>query len=344
MLHPQTKIVLIIAFLAGATNALADGMMVSAPEYIIYENTQQAVICYDSQSAVETISILPGFTGDADEFAWILPMPNLPEVEEGEFYLFTQLREFTRPKNTYRDVDCDGCTSSSVDYATGDQPGNPVEIVESQLVGYYQTMTLSSDQAPALVDSLTQWGFLHEGNLEEATGLINSYVEQDWYFVTVKVDSASFHDAFPYYDEYYHYNGHLDPLAFTFSSENIIYPMRISALSAAESTQVDLYVIADHRTTFSGAHTRYANRFSEDEIARLSNHPYNLVRALLEPGCFLTHLRRNYHPSDMNEDITIVQADTNDEYRMVHYSGFPWMTLLLLGPAVIWGVYRRFFG
>ena len=118
--------------------------------------------------------------------------------------------------------------------------------------------------------------------------------------------------------------------------------MRISSLSAAESTQVDLFVIADHRMTFTGSHTRYANKFDEDEISRIANYPFNLVGEWLEPGCFLTHLRRNFNPRDMTEDITLVPADTDDEYRMINYSGFPWMTLLLFAPAVCWGVYRKF--
>lgn len=340
MNHLKPKFLLVFFIATVATSALADGMMLSAPEMFIYENSQKAVIKYEAETSLETISILPGFTADADEFAWILPMPNLPQIEEGQYSLFEQLANFTRPQYNYRDVDCDGCGNGMVqaDY----EIGNPVEIVESHLVGYYQTMTLSSDEAPALVDSLTQWGFLHAGNIEEATGLINSYVEQDWYFITVKVDSASFHESHPYYEDYYDYNAYLDPLTFTFSSEKIIYPMRISSLSAAESTQVDLYVIADHRMTFPNSHTRYANKFDEDEISRITNYSFNLVRDLLEPGCVLTHLRQNFQPQDMTEDITLVPAETDDEYQIINYSGFPWMTLLLFGPAVCWGAYRKF--
>ena len=195
MNHLHTKILLAIIIATNATCALADGMMVSAPEVFIYENSQKAVIKYETETSLETISILPGFTADADEFAWILPMPNLPQIEEGQYSLFSQMIDFTRPQYNYRDVDCDGCGGRAVQADYG--AVNAVEIIESQLVGYYQTMTLSSDEAPALVDSLTQWGFLHDGNIEEATGLINSYVEQGWYFVTVKVDSASFHEAYP---------------------------------------------------------------------------------------------------------------------------------------------------
>ncbi len=341
MKHAKTNIFLTIALLVSASNALADGMMLSAPAYYIDENSQRAVIQYNQESATETISILPGFHGDATEFAWILPIPALPQVEAGDNALFRQMQDFTRPKHHYRDGDWDGCNNRGIfspDYANQDG----VSIIDSKMVGYYQTMTLSADQAPALIDSLTQWGFLHSENIEQATELINSYVEQDWYFVTVKVDSATFAETFPQYDHYHHYNGFLEPLTFTFSSGNIIYPMRISAMSAAESTQVDLYVVADHRMTFPGATARYANRFSEAEINQIGSHYYSAVKNLLETGDYLTHLRRDFRPQDMTEDIVIVPAENDDEYWMIYYSGFPWMTALLLGPAVLWGGYRRF--
>ncbi len=342
MNHSQTKIFLALVFLISASTALADGMLLTAPYYYIDENSQQAIIQYDADAQTETISILPGFQGDATEFAWILPMPNLPAVAEEDPFLFRQMLNFTRPQTRYRDGDWDGCNSSYDDYA---QPlENGVDIISNQMVGYYQTMTLAADQAPALIDSLALWGFLHTENVEQATELINGYVEQDWYFVTVKVDSASFAETFPdhdYYGYYGYYSGHLEPLKFTFSSDEIIYPMRISALSAAESTQLDLYVVANHRTTFPGAYTRYANAFDEVEINNINGRSYPLVKGLFASGDFLTHLRRDFRPQDMTEDIVIVPAENNEEFWMIYYSGFPWMTLLFLGPPIIWGLYRK---
>ncbi len=339
MRHSKYSTLLVLTLLIGATSALADGMMMTAPYYYIDEYSQQAVIQFDDESNTEIISILPGFHGDAEEFAWILPMPSLPQVAGGDHTLFQQMRDFTRPKHQYRDDDWDGCGRSTFD--TLGAPDNGVTIIDSQMVGYYQTMTLSADQAPALIDSLTHWGFLHSENVDQATELINSYVEQDWFFVTVKVDSASFQEAFPDYNYYGYYNGFLEPLKFTFSSDEAIYPMRISALSAAESTQVDLYVIAKHRMTFPGATARYANAFDAAEINRISGRSYGTVKGLLEPGDFLTHLRRDYRPQDMTEDVVIVRDDNDDEFWMIYYSGVPWMTMLFLGPAVLWGIYRR---
>jgi len=329
------------ALLFNATAALADGMMLSAPYYYIEEYSQQAVIQYDDESATETISILPGFQSDVEEFAWILPVPGLPEVEEGDDVLFRQLRNFTRPKLHTRDSDWDGCQRAT--FSPGEAlVDDGVNIIQNQLIGYYQTMTLSSDQAPALIDSLTQWGFLHDDNIDEATELLNSYVEQDWYFITVKIDSTSFAESNPYFEHYGYYYGQLEPLKLSFASDEIIYPMRISSLSAAESTQVDLYVISDHRTTFPGATAHYANGFDESEINQINSNLYGTIRNLLEPGDYLTHLRKDFRPQDMTEDITIVQAENDDEYRMITYSGMPWMTLLFLGPPILWGVYRRF--
>ncbi len=332
---------IVIILLTVADGALADGMLLSAPEYYIYENSQIAFLQYASQSRNEKLSILPGFRGDAFEFAWVLPMPATPTITEADPIFFRQLREFTRPQHHYRDGDWDGC-NQTYDVANVEFDAGGVTIVESQLVGYYQTMVLEANQSPALIDSLTQWGFLHSGNIDQATDLIDSYVDQGWSFVTVKVDSASFYSTFPQYNDYGYYGGLLAPLTFTFASDELVYPMRISALSAAESTDVDLFILGDHRMDFPGASTRYANRFDADEISSISTQYYSRIKTLLSPGDFLTFLRREYSPSQMNEDITITQASNDEEYWLVYYSKFPWMTAFLLGPAVLWGVYRRF--
>lgn len=332
----KTLILLFLGFTAlGISSPVwADGMMVSAPSYIVRETAQQAIIRHDGQ--IESLSILPSFRSNAHEFAWVIPLPAIPTIETGSLDLFYDLDRLTSPKYRQRDGDWDGCNKHDADYLIG--APNDVQIYHQQMVGYYQTMVVESDDSEALVDSLTAWGFLHDQNLEQVSDLIESYVLDDWSFAAVKVDSAAFAEAFPYDTEYYY--GNLEPLKFTFDSQEMIYPMRISALSAGESSDVILYVLADHRMTYDGAVTRYANRFTEEEINSLNHR--DSAREFLQPGEFLTHLRRSFSPDEMSEDIVLERADSDDEFLLIYYSGLPWMTLIFLGPAVLWGFYRRF--
>lgn len=332
---PACLTVSVILLSAGL--ALADGMFISPPGSFMYEPVQQAFLDWDDDTSTESLTILPAFQGDAASFAWIVPVPGLPELELADRQLFYDLDGITHPVYRYRDGEWDCFGSRSYDiYASGD---NGVQIIESETIGFYQTMILSSDDAPALLDSLTTWGFLHSGNIEDATAAISDYVEMDWYFVTMQVDSTALEEY--YYNDYYYYPyGGLDPITLTFPTETPVYPMKISAYSAADETRVHLYVKADHRMTFDGAETFYANRFSTQELSELPYYPS--LREVFQPGDFLTKLNRGYTPAQMTQDIYLVRSDSDDEFRLINYSGWPVTTLVLLGSPVIWGMRRSF--
>lgn len=327
------------AMLLLAGSALADGMFISPPGYFMYEPVQQAFINWDEASETEALTILPAFFGDAASFAWIVPVPGLPELELADRQLFSELDNLTRPIYRSRDGDWD-CWGRDQDYdvyAAGGENG--VDVISTEVVGYFQTMILSATNAPALLDSLTAWGFLHAGNIEAATDAITDYVDRSWYFVTMQVDSSALDDFYGndyYYNNYYY--GGLEPITLTFSTEEPVYPMKISAFSADDDTRVHLYLKANHRMTFSGAETYYANRFSSGELDDLRYSP--LLRSVLRPGDFLTKLRRGYTPAEMTEDIYFQRTDGDEEFVLIHYSGWPATTLLLVGPPFIWGMVR----
>ena len=315
----------------------ADGMFIAPKDLSVYEPAQQAYIRYDAESATEQLSILPSFRGDASAFAWVVPVPSLPRVEPEEFDLFRDLDQATRIVYRSRDGDW-GCSRRYDVYDAGAAPADQVDIIESVLVGYYQTLVVAASDASALTDSLADWGFLHEDNLDDVTAALSTYVERSWYFVAMKVDSAALADLdLPYYGGYY--GGGLEPIRLTFTSDDLVYPMRISAVSASEATRVHIYVNADHRMTFAGADTRYANRFTAREIDGLEYYP--TLASRLQAGDFLTKLYRAYNPAQMDEDLILTRAADDVEFRIIRYSGLPWTLLTMVGPAGIWALYRR---
>ena len=315
----------------------ADGMYVAPKSSFMYEPVQQAYIRYDAETATEQLSILPSFRGDASAFAWVVPVPSLPRVDPEEFDLFRDLDQATRIVYRSRDGDW-GCSERNIAYDEATAPAGRVDILESALVGYYQTLVIAASDASALTDSLADWGFLHEDNLADVTAALATYVERSWYFVAMKVDSTALADlGLTYYGGYY--GGGLEPIRLTFTSDEMIYPMRISAVSASEATRVHIYVNADHRMTFAGAETWYANRFTSREIDGLEYYP--ALAGRLQAGDFLTKLNRGYTPSEMDEDLILTRAADDVEFRIIRYSGLPWTMLVLVGPAGIWALYRR---
>ncbi len=314
-----------------ANFASADGGFFPYRYQDIYETGQIAFINYDSVTRTEHLHILPKFVGDARDFAWIVPVPSLPELSESSIDLFRNCSSLTAPVWKYRE---DGM-SCNQKFATPTADGGndaDVDIHESQLVGDFQTMIISASDASALTDSLTSWGFLHEDNQEDVLPIFEDYVARAWYFVTMKIDSTAFPPEYgrsdPYYPGYY---WGIDPIHLTFESDEIIYPMKISAVSSAEVTNVVIYVAADNRIDFTGATTTYANRISASEL-RAIRERYSHIGAQLADGDFLTRLERAFSPAEMDEDLTLTAAASNSEFHQITYSKLPLgLILLLLG-------------
>jgi len=73
----------------------ADGCFFSSYEADIREPSQKAVIVYEN--GVETLILQVNFMGDAQDFAWVVPAPSLPELSEADGKIFEELHYLTKP-------------------------------------------------------------------------------------------------------------------------------------------------------------------------------------------------------------------------------------------------------
>src|SRR5262249_44174420 len=84
----------LVALLLAPPNAPADGMFV-VPKFVwdkhkdINEPTQKAIIVYDAGH--EDLILQVKYGGPVDEFGWLVPVPNLPTVQEGSMKCFYEL-------------------------------------------------------------------------------------------------------------------------------------------------------------------------------------------------------------------------------------------------------------
>lgn len=315
--------------LAFAVPAQADGTIIGPWGSELYETSQIAVMIHDAAAGAETLHVLPGFRSDTSDFAWIVPVPALPEVAVSDIVLFREAVELTAPVWRHRD-EAWSCTQEDYEYGYPEPADNGVDIIDDRIVGVYRTMVLGADDASALADSLTAWGFLHEGNEEQTLAVLDSYIERSWYFVAIKIDPESFEH---WQTEGGYWFGRLDPIRLEFASDEPVYPLEISALSAAQSSEVILYTITDARLTFPGATTLYANRLTDGELQEIRS-AYPRFGVLLHTGDFLTKLRRSYAPDEMDEDLVLTPDVDDDEFHQVFHSGVPLTTVLLLGTGL----------
>jgi len=61
------------------------------------QSAEQIVFLVNPDGETITAHVLISYVGSADDFAWIVPVPGVPEVEESSITLFRDLDAATRP-------------------------------------------------------------------------------------------------------------------------------------------------------------------------------------------------------------------------------------------------------
>jgi hypothetical protein len=225
-----------ILFLLATAGApvLADGILITPMMHDLYESAQRAVILYGN--GTEHLILSVSFQGDAEDFAWVIPVPDKPEIAVTDAELFWELSDFTTK----------GLPSGGGGYGFGcfggaaapeDQGG--VDVIEEQVVGPYATAILSATNATALADWLNANEYIFPEDGEE---IVSEYIEKEWYFVATKINAVEEDTGYALAE------GAIEPIVLSFASDEIVYPLRITSLSVMNGAlpEVLLYVFTDY--------------------------------------------------------------------------------------------------
>jgi len=223
---------------------------------------QRALIIYDGEK--ETLVLQVKYSGEVEKFAWVVPLPNLPEantITTEDDTIFEEIHDETQPK-VYRIFDRYG-----KGYYLGGGGGEgdselipevAVQVWERLQVGPYEVAVLSGASSQALIDWLATNGYDFPG---EAHAIIDFYIQKHWYFVATRVHVASTLDK-----NNSSYQAGLPALKMQFQTDKPVFPLRISELTSANENEIELYVAAPHRMVCESYHTV---AMEQEEVQRL---------------------------------------------------------------------------
>lgn len=131
-----------------------------------------------------------------------------------------------------------------------------VEVLDRKTVGVYDTATISSKDAGALIQWLNANGFAASTNIAP---VVADYVRQGWVFVAARVrrETDSKKASMPH------------PLAFTFKTLQPVYPLRLTGIDN-DACRIDLYVFGPERAEIPGFEVQRCSRteYSPGETTR----------------------------------------------------------------------------
>ena len=226
----------------------ADGGFFKSREYMneeLYETGQKAIIVYRDNT--ETMLLQVKYEGNVSDFAWVVPVPGYPKVDTASVELFEDLAWITAPRaSSGKSIGCGGVFGTSKTL---------VDVWEEGDIGIYHYAVLSADDSAALVNWLNDNGYAFP---ENGSGVIGEYINKGWYFVAAKIRAGA---------QGVGNEGLIEPLQLSFESEKIVYPLKISSLSSAE-TKVILYVFFNSSRA-EPVEYQHVALYSNDQILHL---------------------------------------------------------------------------
>lgn len=291
-------------------------------EQLASSDAQQAILLLGEREV--TVEYRVRYAGNADDFAWIIPVPGkVEEVAEGSEDRFVALEDATAPTVRWEreavDGGDEGCGGGCLfqSYSLGDNAksggldtaggGRGVSIVAEGYAGAFAYTVLEAEAADALVAWLQAEGY----DTTVSAPSIQAYVDDDvafsWVAVQLAPDAPSTPDG----------GVVLPPLRIRWSAgeDGVLhasYPARMAATSMLSEVRTELFVLADERVEPTGGWTVATN---EGDIPAEDGEDAEAVYADTLRGHGTTHpvlfpVYAGFYADALAGDVFVTRFDT----------------------------------
>ena len=221
----------------------------------VLQPSQIAFITWDPESKTETVTVQPRFEGSAQDFGMVIPTPSKPKLDNMPSDFFKALGTYTQAKRRVipdskllpRMMGFGGSRGLGAPEAMAGNDGGgapedvkppTVVVLEVGTVGNLDYKILSATRAADLYQWLKDNKYSYSG--DEAT--LNFYVQKKYFFTVMKIDTLQMKRS-----KDGSYTGDVTPTRFTFTSEKLVYPTRITQVSVKDKTDAMFYVQAPYK-------------------------------------------------------------------------------------------------
>ncbi len=231
----------LIVGVALGTDALACGCFARpAPTVDILQAGEYVV--FAERDGKVTMQVQISYSGPADRFAWLLPVPAVPELSTGTDELFRELLRQTSPSFRLNRVFPDNCgmrnsggvqdggaSVSTRDASAG--PASPPIVVSRSVVGPYDATVVRADD----MQELTTWLVENELFVADANGeALAPYVRPGAFFLALKLQANKS-------------AGDIQPIVLEFDAAMPMIPISLTRVGATPNMPIYTWVLGDAR-------------------------------------------------------------------------------------------------
>jgi hypothetical protein len=219
----------------------------AAKDKDILQPAQKAFLTFDQAEKVETFTVQPKFEGNAADFGMVIPTPSKPKLDEMPRDFFKDLAIFTilEPMDIqkYKSRGFKGGGGPYPESAKKEDKHNTVKVLEMGVVGSLDYKIITAEKADDLYSWLKENKYSYGG--DEAT--LAFYIDKKWFFTVMKIDPMQMKKR-----KDGSYEGEVTPTRFTFASEKLVYPLKITQISVKDNTEALFYVQTSHKVDLTG--------------------------------------------------------------------------------------------
>jgi hypothetical protein len=227
----------------------------------VLQPSQIAFVTWDPDKKVETVTVQPRFEGNAADFGMVIPTPAQPKLHEMPRDFFKALGLFTTPMRRVIPESRlmpqwfgpfggpAGPPRANAEGGLGGgkiaPPPRPttVEVIEVGQVGNLDYKIITAGRPDDLYTWLKDNKYSYSG--DEAT--LNYYVQKKYFFTVMKIDTLQMRK-----NADGTYTGDVTPTRFSFTSEQLVYPTKITQVSVKDKTEALFYVQAPFKVDLPG--------------------------------------------------------------------------------------------
>jgi hypothetical protein len=246
----------VLALAMAASRGEAACCYFSAKNADILQPAQKVFITWDPVKKIESFTVQPKFEGNALDFGMVIPTPSQPKLHEMPRDFFKHLaiysimkkREFPHSKLLpfeYRRALAfgAGAPADAKKEASSAPRRTSVVVLEAGVVGSLDYKIISADRADDLFGWLKANKYSYSG--DEAT--LNFYVQKKWLFTVMKIDTMQMKR-----NKDGSFAGEVTPTRFRFSSDKLVYPLKITQISVKDKTEALFYIQAPYKVDLPG--------------------------------------------------------------------------------------------
>jgi hypothetical protein len=213
----------------------------------VNQPSQKAFLTWDPAAKSESFTVQPRFEGNAADFGMVIPTPTRPRLNEMPRDFFKELAVFTilkpMPLDKYKRFPRAPASMAFGGARADEARKSTVRILEAGVVGSLDYKIITAERADDLFAWLKENRYRYAG--DEKT--LDHYIQKRWVFTVMKIDPKQMKRAADG-----GYTGDVTPTRFTFSSDRLIYPLRITQISVPTQTEALFYVQAPYKVDLPG--------------------------------------------------------------------------------------------